>query len=232
MSWRHGLAAGELQLRDPTAKAVLSALAFHANDFTGQCWPDLERLVLFTGLSKRAVQTAMRRLESADLVKVKPGGGRGYASVYTLALPGIRPLAMSKDKPPAEKGAAAARKGAAAAAKDASAASQSKGNDQQQTLTPGWRPDDETIAWVKQERPGIGNDEIEIEIGRFVSTNLANETEVKNVRHAFRAWVLQGKRLDGQRHARDAARVSAGQPHGRLRAIAGGKGKDRRAEDA
>lgn len=56
--------AFQLEMRDPSAKAVLIALADHANE-QWTCWPSVARLCLFTALGERTVQRALRRL-SAD----------------------------------------------------------------------------------------------------------------------------------------------------------------------
>ncbi len=71
---------------DPTAKLVLLALADHANGATALAWPSIARLVALTGLSERAVQQALRRLEAEGKVAraTRPGGGR--TNVYELRL--------------------------------------------------------------------------------------------------------------------------------------------------
>ena len=50
-----------LPLQDMAAKAVLHALADHADE-DGKCWPSLKRIALFAGCSEN---TARRALESA-----------------------------------------------------------------------------------------------------------------------------------------------------------------------
>lgn len=73
---------------DPTAKLVLLALADHAGGATALAWPSVARLVEMTGLSERAVQQALRRLEAGGKVAraTRPGGARTNA--YELRLEG------------------------------------------------------------------------------------------------------------------------------------------------
>jgi DNA-binding transcriptional MocR family regulator len=65
------------------ATAVLRDLADHASE-SGSCWPAVATMAAETGLSRRTVQRALRRLEAAGLISVRPTG-RG--SLYVLALP-------------------------------------------------------------------------------------------------------------------------------------------------
>lgn len=215
MSWRHGLAAGQLPIPDPTAKSVLNAIAFHADDWRGECWPDLERLMLFTGLSKRAVQNGLRRLEQLNYLKTDTSKGRGWANVYTLNLPGVPAMRQGKkDAPPAQKGAAGASKGAADAPQESVRIIE-------QTLTEKWAPDPETIAWAQAEWP---EGDIVFEVARFITVNLGKAQEIKNARQAFRAWILRGKQLaSAARQRQEAQRSSTGPSTSRLRSIAGGK---------
>jgi len=58
---------------DATAKLVGLALADHVDE-AGKCWPGLSRLAARTGLSRRAVQRALLRLESAGVtIERRPG---------------------------------------------------------------------------------------------------------------------------------------------------------------
>lgn len=59
--------AFHVPMRDPTAKAVLVALAEHANE-QWTCWPSVRRLCLFTGLAERTVRYALRRLVSMGAI--------------------------------------------------------------------------------------------------------------------------------------------------------------------
>lgn len=218
MSWRHTKAAGEHPLKDPTAKSVLMTLAHHANEYTGHCWPDIERIMLFTGLSKRAVQTAINRLETARLVRVKRSGGRGNANEYVLDIPDAPPMKQRKGADPAQKGAAGARK-------DARAAPQQSGKNKEQTrsLTADWKPTSETVAWATSEWPDC---DLALEVGRFITVNLSKEMDFTNVEQAFRAWILRGKQLERSRHA---DRPSTKPAHGLLRSIARGRNAERSA---
>lgn len=85
MSFRHTLAVGLLPIRNPTLKAVLLALAHHAGEYTGRCWPSVDRLALFTGLGRRTVQQALRDAEKLQLVSIQARHGK--PNVYDLTLP-------------------------------------------------------------------------------------------------------------------------------------------------
>lgn len=60
--------AFKLKLQDGAAKGVLLALCNHYNPKNSGCWPGVERLQLETGLTRRTVQRALRRLERWHLV--------------------------------------------------------------------------------------------------------------------------------------------------------------------
>ena len=74
--------AFRLEMRDPSAKAVLIALAEHANE-QWACWPSVARLCRFTSLCERAVRSAMHRLAAAGVITMAPRPGR--TPLYTLA---------------------------------------------------------------------------------------------------------------------------------------------------
>ncbi len=59
----------------PTPKAVLIALAYHAND-EGECWPSIGRLAERTCFSERAVQNAIHWLEGAGALQTDRSSGR------------------------------------------------------------------------------------------------------------------------------------------------------------
>ncbi|MBU6189481.1 MAG: helix-turn-helix domain-containing protein [Betaproteobacteria bacterium] len=91
----------------PTAKLVLVALADHADE-TGLCWPAVASLVNKTGLSERAVRSALRSLEAAAVITLGRGDGRGHTSRYVLCINGSS-LKPAPDAPfTDEKGADAA----------------------------------------------------------------------------------------------------------------------------
>src|SRR6187399_1436327 len=88
MSWPHLKAISLMKLADARSKAVLIALAFHANEFSGKCFPGLERLTLFTCLSRSTVQRAIKDLKQLGLITVIPGSGKKSSS-YLLKIPGV-----------------------------------------------------------------------------------------------------------------------------------------------
>jgi Helix-turn-helix domain len=72
----------------PTDKLVLLAMNNHARDDGTNCYPSIGTLMKETSLSRRSVQTAIRRLQAAQLVIPvgKANGGRGITMQYTLTL--------------------------------------------------------------------------------------------------------------------------------------------------
>lgn len=69
----------------PTDKLVLVTLAYHYNDESGQCNPGIATLASETGMSERSVQRTIRRLESANYLRVtNPNGGRGNRMAVEL----------------------------------------------------------------------------------------------------------------------------------------------------
>lgn len=66
------------------AKVVLIVLADHADD-TGECWPSMTRMTLFTGLGERTVRNAIRDLEKLTIISTAPSRGRS-TNTYKLAI--------------------------------------------------------------------------------------------------------------------------------------------------
>jgi Helix-turn-helix domain len=77
-----------------TQKLVLVALADHA-DHHGSCYPSIGRVASRCGLSRRAVQKAIRGLESARLLSTQPKTG----SRHTYALNLRTPIAGERETP-------------------------------------------------------------------------------------------------------------------------------------
>jgi len=76
--------AFHLQMRDPSAKAVLVALADHADE-RGICWPSVARLCRFTSLAERTVRAALHRLVDAGAISL--GERPGQTCIVTLLTP-------------------------------------------------------------------------------------------------------------------------------------------------
>jgi len=210
MSWRHSKASGELALREPTQKAVLLALSHHANEYTGQCYPSVERLALFTGLSRRAVQQALADLTAAQLLIIQERSGR--PNIYTLTLPEAPPLDAhqggARGAPLNQGGVHEVHPGGAGGAPEHSL---NKTRDARASgLTEDWKPGPETIAWIAKHC-GLDSDTIAAELEIFVLRNLANEVTVRQPDHAFRLWC---KRRDGLVHPPPAPRRSKAKPAG------------------
>lgn len=76
--------AFRLKMRDPSAKAVLVALAEHANA-QWTCWPSIARLCLFTSLSERTVRRTLRRLTADQVITLVERPGQSW--LFTLTAP-------------------------------------------------------------------------------------------------------------------------------------------------
>lgn len=57
-----------LRLQDMAAKAVLHALADHADE-SGKCWPSLARIARFAGCSESTARRALQRIEALGIVR-------------------------------------------------------------------------------------------------------------------------------------------------------------------
>ena len=64
-----------LHMTDASAKAVLIALADHADD-EGRCWPAAERLCQFTALADRTVRGALQRLADMGAITLQERKGK------------------------------------------------------------------------------------------------------------------------------------------------------------
>jgi Helix-turn-helix domain len=66
----------------PSAKLVLLALAYHADDNGKSCYPSLDTLQTKTNLARATVVSALKELKAADLIEVK----RSRVNRYELAV--------------------------------------------------------------------------------------------------------------------------------------------------
>lgn len=199
MSWRHTRAVGELDLKRPPVKAVLLSLAHHADEYTGQCYPSIARLILFTGLSERAVQSALVEAEQLALIKRDIGRGK-KATLYTLTV-GVEPLVMGAR--PAGRGAGPAGRGAGGAPQ------QSENSHRNRTLSvvpEDWWPAESAIAQAKKENPDV---DVEHETRQFVEYNRGKGTEFANIGAGWRSWINRAKGHAG-RGARGRTQDGAG----------------------
>jgi hypothetical protein len=193
MSWRHGLAAGELLLERPTCKALLLALAHHANDYTCRCWPSVERLALFTGLSRRAVQGGLRELVELEMLAIHERPGK--PNIYELTLPDCGPLDQggARAAHPRKEGSAPPAQGGAPPAPEES------GTDSDARVTnvfgENWRPAPPIVDRIKADE-GLSDEEIERELKLFIVRN--SETVVDKPNAAFRMWCARLKSLKHQ----------------------------------
>lgn len=68
----------------PTERLIMLALADHADD-EGRCYPSISRLCNRTGLSERAVQTNIRKLQEQGYIRIIPSAGKSGANVYFVS---------------------------------------------------------------------------------------------------------------------------------------------------
>lgn len=73
-----------LQGMNATQKAVLISLADNAND-DGVCWPSIEYIAKRTCLSPRSVQSAIKWLQDASILKLTERAGRSNVYLITPA---------------------------------------------------------------------------------------------------------------------------------------------------
>ena len=104
MSNSHLQLAWPLHCGGPTPKAVLIALADHANE-RGECYPSIHRIANRTELSERTVRNALRVLEVAGLIRSTKR--IGTSSVYTLTIPTPAVDAEGQEIPPSPAGVSA-----------------------------------------------------------------------------------------------------------------------------
>lgn len=91
-----------LRMTDASAKAVLIALANHADD-EGKCWPSAERLELFTALADRTVRGALHRLSTMGAIALQIRPGRAAMCRLNLSWEGQPTPAASADVDPGRK---------------------------------------------------------------------------------------------------------------------------------
>lgn len=205
MSWRHGLAAGELGLDKPPLKAILLALAHHANEYTCRCWPSVERLALFTGLSRRSVQYSIKDLVELGYLIVHERPGK--PSIYELTLPDCGPLNQG-GAPPAPRdmnGGAPLAQGGATVAPEESGTDKTRVED---LFSEEWKPAPPIIERIKADE-GLSDEEIERELKMFVLKNLEVGEPVRHPNAAFRRWCARLAHLKHQ-PAKPPAKAKSG----------------------
>lgn len=186
MSIRHIDAALHLRLADPSCKSVLVAIANHADPRTGQAWPAIETIELYTGMSERTIRDAIRRAERLKLIKTIARPGK--SNMYVMTLPDAEPPRQISPDPRRDS-----------PDPPAAAAPEPSGNRQEPTRAspPGqvpedWQPSPELLAWAEQRYPQV---DIEAQVEPFIRRNRANETVVRNIDEAFKGWLSQMKSL-------------------------------------
>jgi hypothetical protein len=125
-------------------KAVLVALADHADEEGGNCYPSIDRLILFSGFKERAVQYALRELVALGWISAGSKiGGRSNPTRYTLHVDRLSPsedckpaLLKEARRAPLEKGARDAGKDARGAQKSAPGAQKDAPHAPEPLLTP------------------------------------------------------------------------------------------------
>lgn len=63
---------------------VALALADHADDSSGECWPSIDRIAEKARLKRRATQNVIQRLEEIGLITVERAVGRRNTNCYTF----------------------------------------------------------------------------------------------------------------------------------------------------
>jgi len=206
MSWRHTRAAGEWADKRAPVKAVLNALAHHADPYTSRCFPSLERIILFTGLSRRSVQNALRVLEKEKLIVTRQGTGR-YVSTYELRLPNCEPIEQNA----AGRGAQEVRpRGARNDARGAGRAPVTSNNRQENgarspaaALPSDWWPDEAMLAWADAEFETV---DVKAETQLFKDNATKKGETYVDASAAWKVWIRRGETFA----IRDKARETTG----------------------
>lgn len=101
--WKHGP-------EDKHDRLVLLVLAGHADKFTGECYPSIERIAERAKISDRTVRRVVGRLDEEGWLGVDRGSGRSNTNVYSLNL---RKLYRGEKDPPGteQKGDTVSEKG-------------------------------------------------------------------------------------------------------------------------
>jgi hypothetical protein len=84
-------------------KLVLLSIASHANDANREAWPSVETIMWQTGLSRRAVQRALRNLERLEIIiptTTKLGGTRNSVHYFVADVnsPGVQKALLEKQR--------------------------------------------------------------------------------------------------------------------------------------
>lgn len=83
--WVHKYVWKDKKLKS-SDKVVYGTLAYFANNQSQDCYPSLNTMVKFSGLSKPTVTASLRRLTECNYIKKKKDANfhKGKANVYTL----------------------------------------------------------------------------------------------------------------------------------------------------
>lgn len=78
VSTQHGL--------NQTNRLVLLAIAYHHHPKTGDCYPELETIAAYAGLSVRRARSAARAIAATGLIRIRPRyvGGHQRSNQYDL----------------------------------------------------------------------------------------------------------------------------------------------------
>lgn len=159
-----------LCLQDMAAKAVLHALADHADE-NGRCWPSLGRIARFAGCSESTARRALQRVEALGIVR--RDAREGQSDIYTLntdwdpchADTPVKSEGVSSSAPPlsACKGTPVNLQGEGCqpdtrTVKEPSKNRQGTTNERATRLDPNFRPSQDLIAFA--EGLGLDNDEV------------------------------------------------------------------------
>lgn len=91
--------AYEQKLASPTLKAILVALAYHA-DKSGECWPTQQCLADETELSERAIRGGLAELQELGLISRNPKWERGHRVPDLITLNrNVVPVGYRQDVP-------------------------------------------------------------------------------------------------------------------------------------
>lgn len=205
MSWRHVEAAGLLEVKAPSVKAVLLALAHHTNAHSGSCYPSIERLMRFTSLSRRSVQTALRWLESEHLLRTVQTQGR-QASLYFLHLPGVDPIDIGGAQPLHPRGATIAPKGRNQCAPIVREQESNDARTEPAPLPAGWKPPEDALEWAARSFQFV---DVKAETALFVDNAAKKGETYADPVAAWRNWIRRGEEFAKRDARKEQSRAGA-----------------------
>ena len=201
--------AFDLPMKLPAAKAVLIALANHA-DKEGRCWPAIPRLMLSTALARRTVIRALEALENLGHIQTIRSKGRG--NHYQLSMNQCQsdtsvtetPGQCQSDTTPVSErhhtSVTVTPEPSRTLNEPSGEGVVTRARASETTIPPDWTAGPELIEWATKAHPIV---EARHEVDRFRDYNLAHGTLRTDWNATFRGWI----RTEAQWRVEHPARI-------------------------